>query len=63
MDSMHLILLDCSLLDVNFLFILDGQHRTFAANVFCVLACFLAFIASYLGYLYKIALERDNPEN
>lgn len=47
----------------NFSFIiLDGQQRTFAQNVFCVLACALAFIASYLGYLYKIALERDHPD-
>lgn len=38
------------------LLISDGQKRTFAANVFCIMACAIAFITSYFGYLYKMAL-------
>ena len=33
--------------------ILDGQTRTLAANIFCVVACFIAFLTSYIGYFYK----------
>ncbi len=41
---------------INFTNILDGQSRTFAANMFCIMACGLAFFTSYVGYLYKLAL-------
>lgn len=36
--------------------ILDGGKRTLAANIFCILACGIAFITSYIGYFYKLAL-------
>lgn len=40
----------------NFYTIKDGQKRTLAANIFCVIACGIAFLTSYMGYLYKMAL-------
>ncbi len=37
---------------------LDGQSRSFSANIFCIIACAFAFIASYIGYFYKLSLEK-----
>lgn len=40
----------------------DGQIRSLAANVFCVIACGLAFLTSYIGYHYKVALELEGGD-